>query len=98
PDHLLEVAGGRLEGLFEGTLDLAVDVADQRLQLAHPPLGVLALGLERLDVLARLLVFAFGERVVRADLGSTALQPLEPAVDLGPLLVGERLRRLPYLL
>src|SRR6201999_3996433 len=59
-DHLLEVGRGCLEGLLEGALDLRVDVADQRLQLAHAPLGVLALGLQRLDVLARLLVLALG--------------------------------------
>ena len=32
-----------------------------------------------------------GQRVDRADLGPAPLQPLEPAVDLGPLLVAQRL-------
>ncbi len=90
-DHLLEVLRGRLEGLLEGALDLTVDVADQRLQLAHAALGVLALGLQRLDVVARLLVLLLGQRVDRADLGAAALQPLQPAVDFGALLVAQRL-------
>ncbi len=90
-DHLLEVLRRRLEGLLEGALDLAVDVADQRLQLVHAALGVLALGLQRLDVLAGLLVLLLGERVDRPDLGAAALQPLQPAIDVGPLLLAQRL-------
>src|SRR6187549_1529508 len=97
-DHLLEVLGGRLEGLLEGPLDLAVDVADQRFQLAHAALDVLALDLERLDVLARLLVLLLGERVDRPDLGAAALQPLQPPADVGALVVGERLLGRPDLL
>src|SRR5207342_2094240 len=90
-DHLLEVLGGRLEGLLESALDLPVDVADQRLELAHAPLGVLALRLQPLDVLAGLLVLALGERVDRADLRAAAVEALEAAVDVGALLVAERL-------
>src|SRR4029077_9353021 len=75
-DHLLEVLRRRLESLLEGTLDLAVDVADQRLQLVHAALGVLALALQRLDVLASLLVLLLGQRVDRPDLSPAALQPL----------------------
>ncbi len=41
-------------------------------------------------MLACLLVFALGERVDGPDLGTPALQPLELAADLGPLLVAER--------
>src|SRR5262245_22312889 len=92
-DHLLEVVRGGLEGLLEGPFDLAVDVADQRLQLAHPALGVLALCLQRLDVLTSLLVLALGERVDRADLGAAPVEPLEAAPDVGSLLLAEILLR-----
>ena len=90
-DHLLEVLRRRLEGLLEGALDLRVDLADQRLQFAHAALGVLALGLQRLDVLAGLLVLLLGERVDRPDLGAATLQPLQAAIDVGPLLVAQSL-------
>ena len=42
-------------------------------------------------MLAGLLVLALGQRVDRADLRAAALEALQPAVDLGPLLVAERL-------
>src|SRR5260221_7713649 len=97
-DHLLEVLRRRLEGLLESALDLAVDVADPRPQLAHAPLGVLALSLQRLDLLASLLVLLLGQRVDRPDLRPTALQPLQSAVDVGALLLVQRLLRLTDLL
>jgi hypothetical protein len=89
-DHLLEVRRGRLEGLLEGALDLVVDFADQRLELTHRPLGVLALRLQLFDVVGGLFVFALGERVDRADLGTPAVEPLEFAVDLAALVLGHR--------
>src|SRR4029079_11884813 len=93
-----EVLGRGLEGLLEGALDLAVDVPDQALQLAHRALRVLALRLQLLDVLASLLVLALGERVDGADLAAAALQPLQPAVDPGAVLLAQLLFRRPDLL
>ena len=42
---------------------------------------------ELLDVGERLLVLLLGERVDRADLGAPGVEALEPALDLGALLV-----------
>ena len=76
-DDLLEVLGRRGEGLLEGLLDPAVRVADQLLELAQRGLEVVALALELLDVLQRLLVLLLRERVDRAELVAAALQALD---------------------
>ena len=78
-DDLLEVLGGGLERLLEGLLDAAVGVPDQAGQLAQRGLQVLALALELLDVLQRLLVLLLRERVDRAELLAAALQALDAA-------------------
>ena len=94
-DHVLEVARGRLERLLEALADPAVGLADQAPQLGERLLQVLALRLELLDVRERLLVLALGERVHRAEPLAAALQPLEPCLELVPLLRRRAARRPP---
>ena len=72
-------------------MDLAVGLADQALELGEGGLEVGALRLEALDVLERLLVLALGERVDGPELLAPAREALELGLDLGPLLVAERL-------
>ena len=88
--HLLEVARGDLEGLLEGLPDAAVGLADQAAQLREGGLEILALALELVDVLDRLLVLVLGQRVHGADALAPALEPLEARLDLDPLLLGQR--------
>ena len=79
-DQLLEVALGRLEGLLEGRVDLAVGLADQALELGERRLEVRRAAPRALDVRERLLVLALGERVDRAEL----LAPAREALELAP--------------
>ena len=86
-DDLLEVLGRGLERLLERLLDAAVGVPDQAGELAQRGLQVVALALELLDVLQRLLVLLLGQRVDRAELLAAALQALDPGVELRALAV-----------
>ena len=87
-DDLLEVLRRGREGLLEGLLDATVGVADQALELAQRGLEVLALVLELLHVLERLLVLGLGERVDRAELLAAALQALDAGAQRVALLSG----------
>ena len=84
--QLFEVARGRLEGLLEGLLDLAIGVADDRAQLAQSRLQVGATPLHLLDVLDRLGVLLLRERVDRPELFAPAGQPLDARAQRGDLL------------
>src|SRR5262249_30027295 len=82
--------GRRREGLLESLLDPPVGVLDQALELAQRGLEILALRLELLDVLERLLVLGLRERVHRAELLAAALQALELLVQVVTLSLVKR--------
>ena len=81
-DELFEVALRCLEGLLEGTRDLAVGFADQAFQLRQGALQVGTLLRELLDVLERLAILALGERVHGTQRLASPRKPLELSLDL----------------
>src|SRR5918999_3293831 len=91
-DDVLEVLGGRLEGLLEALPDPPVGLLYEARELGEGGLQVAALALELLDVRDSLLVLLLGERVHGAELLAAALKPLDAGGEGLAVLGGEGLR------